>query len=126
VSSKAFPGGAQGVEVLAGAVDLGKTLVLKNCDIASLADPEKLPVSAERQDSKKPKRSSSLCGAGASTTFCGCGGSKGKEGLEGEGLDEDAEERRVTVPVEQRVTVTAEVPTVQAAPVTAGVGAAAT
>ncbi|PSC69058.1 alpha beta-hydrolase isoform B [Micractinium conductrix] len=49
VESKAFPGGPEGVEALSRSVDIGRTLVLLNADVASLRDPKCLPISAEAQ-----------------------------------------------------------------------------
>lgn len=51
--SKAFAGGADGVRQLAKAVDLGRTLVLRNVDVESLEAAEKVPVPMEVDSSRR-------------------------------------------------------------------------
>lgn len=72
VSSKAFPGGAEGVRRLAAALDLGSTLILKHMDIKSLEDPAVLPVSVEVVSKKNLNSSKSLmdeCGGGCTSLW---------------------------------------------------------
>lgn len=52
--SKAVDGGADGVRRLAKAVDLGRTLVLRNVDLESLEAADKLPVPLEVDGSRRP------------------------------------------------------------------------
>ena len=90
MESKAFPGGPEGVEALSRSVDIGRTLVLLNADVASLRDPKCLPISAEAQAKVKPKRGDSSSAAGGAGRWCGCG--DGKAGGEGGPRDEGVAE----------------------------------
>ena len=66
VPSKALPGGAQGVEALAAAVDLGKGLQLTHMDLDSLRDPKRLPQLAEALAARAAAQRSRRAGGGRS------------------------------------------------------------
>lgn len=52
--SKRLDGGAAGVEALAGVMDLGRYLVLRNADLASLRDPALQPTTIAVAESAQP------------------------------------------------------------------------
>lgn len=100
VPSKALPGGAEGVEALAAAVDLGKALQLTNMDLDSLRDPKRLPQLAEALATRAAtQRAKAASGRRSLRRSVSCGGSSfvpaccgGPPAVVGAGEDSRAEE----------------------------------
>lgn len=75
--TKALPGGPEGVEALAAAVDLGKYLQLTNMDLESLRDEKALPQSSEARAAKEEalarrEAGSGKFGSGGAATWWSC------------------------------------------------------
>ena len=73
---KSVEGGAEGVEELVKAVDLGACLVLTHMDLDSMRDPAVQPQSLEAaaKVGQKLEASPSLSIDCGGNTLCGCGG----------------------------------------------------